>query len=79
MVNRLIERIGEILPAVLSDSSKVEELHKVRKSFRKLRYILEIVPATDGRRKKYLKKVAKAAGIEEVDLKELQTRPDSRQ
>lgn len=69
VVSRLVERIGETLPEVLSDSSKVEELHEVRKSFRRLRYIFEMAPA--GGRKKHLKNAAKVVG-REVDLKELQ-------
>lgn len=65
----LIGRIGNELPAVLSDSAKVKELHRLRKDFRKLRYILETVPAAD--RKKYMKKAARAAG-RDLELKELQ-------
>ncbi len=69
VARRLIGRIGEELPVVLSDSSRVKELHRLRKDFRKLRYILGTVPATD--RKKYMKKAARAAG-RDLELKELQ-------
>jgi CHAD domain-containing protein len=69
VARRLIGRIGKELPAVLSDSSKVKELHRLRKDFRKLRYILETVQAAD--RKKYMKKAARAAG-RDLELKELQ-------
>lgn len=65
LVRRLADRIVEVLPAVLSDSSKVEELHRLRKDFRKLRYVLEMVPA--GRRRGYLKAIGK-----DVNLRELQ-------
>jgi CHAD domain-containing protein len=70
VANRLIEKMGRALPQVLSDASRVEELHGLRKGFRKLRYILEVVPAGD--KKRYMKKAGKAAG-REIDLKELQT------
>ncbi|HEX2014418.1 MAG TPA: CHAD domain-containing protein [Nitrososphaera sp.] len=66
VVRRIAERICRTMPSVLSDSSKIEELHRLRKDFRKLRYVLEMVPA--GERKGYLKK---AIG-REVGLKELQ-------
>ncbi len=69
VARRMIERIGKGLPAVLSHSSKVEELHRLRKDFRKLRYILETVPAAD--RKRHMKKAARAAG-RDLELKELQ-------
>lgn len=69
VVRRLVERIRKVLPVVLSDSNKVEELHRLRKDFRKLRYILEIVPA--GNRKGYMKKVVRITG-RDVELKELQ-------
>ena len=69
VAHRMIERIGKGLPTVLSHSSKVEELHRLRKDFRKLRYILETVPAAD--RKRHMKKAARAAG-RDLELKELQ-------
>jgi CHAD domain-containing protein len=66
VVRRLAERIGRTMPAVLSDSSKIEELHRLRKDFRRLRYVLEMVPA--GKRRGYLKR---AVG-RDVELRELQ-------
>lgn len=69
VARRLIERIGKGLPTVLSDGGKVNELHRLRKDFRNLRYILETMPAAD--RKKYMKKAARAAG-RDLELKELQ-------
>lgn len=69
VARRLIKRIEKELPAVLADSAKVKELHRLRKDFRKLRYILEAAPADD--RKKYKKKAAKATG-NGFELKELQ-------
>lgn len=69
VARRLIERIGKGLPTVLSDGGKVKELHRLRKDFRNLRYILETVPAAD--KKKFMKKAARAAG-RDLELKELQ-------
>jgi CHAD domain-containing protein len=65
VVRRLTERIRKVLPTVLSDSSKVEELHRLRKDFRKMRYVIEMVPAGD--RKRYMKKAGR-----DIALKELQ-------
>jgi CHAD domain-containing protein len=66
VVRRLAERIGKMMPVVLSDSSKIEELHRLRKDFRKLRYVLEVVRAGD--RKWYLEKAVGG----DVELRELQ-------
>lgn len=67
VARRLIGRIGKELPAVLSDS-KVEELHRLRKDFRKLRYIFETMSAED--RKKHMKKAVGRS--RDLGLKELQ-------
>lgn len=67
VARRLIGRIGKELPAVLSDSN-VEELHRLRKDFRKLRYIFETMSAED--RKKYMKKAADRG--RDLELKQLQ-------
>ena len=69
VVRRLVERIVKLLPAVLSDSSKVEELHRLRKDFRNLRYVLEMVPAGD--RQGYMKKAVRTIG-RDIVLKEMQ-------
>ena len=69
VVRRLVERIVKVLPAVLSDSTKIEELHRLRKDFRKLRYVLEMVPAGD--RKGYMKKAVRTIS-RGIVLKELQ-------
>ncbi|AIF82137.1 hypothetical protein NTE_00053 [Candidatus Nitrososphaera evergladensis SR1] len=57
VAGRLVCAIEERLPVVVGDSSKKEELHGLRKDLKKLRYMLEILPA--GRRKKYERAVAK--------------------
>lgn len=69
VVDGLIEKIGRTLPQVLSADSNVKELHRLRKGLRKLRYILEMMPAID--RKKYLRKAEKVVE-REIELKELQ-------
>ncbi len=41
-ISQLISKIQEFIPIVASDESKVDELHSMRKTAKKLRYILEI-------------------------------------
>jgi CHAD domain-containing protein len=43
VVLRLRERIELDLPIVLTNASKIEELHELRKTCKKLRYLLELV------------------------------------
>lgn len=44
MISRLIFRIESIFPAVLTNQAKLEELHDLRISCKKLRYLLELLP-----------------------------------
>jgi CHAD domain-containing protein len=44
MVSRLISRIESTFPAVLTNQGKLEELHDLRISCKKLRYLLELLP-----------------------------------
>ncbi len=44
MISRLISRIESIFPAVLTNQAKLEELHDLRISCKKLRYLLELLP-----------------------------------
>jgi CHAD domain-containing protein len=60
ITGRLGTRIEQTLPAVMLDSDKVEELHKLRKDCKKLRYVIEALPA--GIAKNYEKKAADALG-----------------
>lgn len=69
VVRKLLEEIAKVLPVVLSDSKKVDELHQLRKNFRKLRYILEMIPAED--RKWHMRKAGKTIG-KDIVLKEIQ-------
>lgn len=57
---RLVKRISELIPIVLSDGSKVDELHRMRRNFRELRYTLDVVPPEI--RKKYKDSVHKVIG-----------------
>ena len=68
MTDRLSVMIKEMLPAVLSDGTKKEEIHTLRKDCKKLRYIFEALP--ENQIKKYRKKVDSA--ILGKDLEELQ-------
>ena len=70
IIDRLSIRIKEILPITLSDSTKKEEIHMLRKNCKKLRYIFEILPGSHI--KKYNKKVVSAIGAK--NLKEIQER-----
>jgi len=42
IVNKLNARIKQNIPIVLNDDKKIEELHKLRKDFKKLRYTIEL-------------------------------------
>jgi CHAD domain-containing protein len=44
MISRLISRIESTFPAVLTNQAKLEELHELRISCKKLRYFLELLP-----------------------------------
>jgi CHAD domain-containing protein len=51
VARRLVRAIEKRLPVVAGDSSEKEKLHELRKDMKKLRYVLEIFPAS--RRKKH--------------------------
>lgn len=66
--DRFSIRIKEVLPAILLDGTKKDEIHKLRKDCKKLRYIFEAVPDNDA--KKYRKKIE--GTILGKDLEEIQ-------
>ena len=68
MIERLSVWIREMLPLILSDDTKKEEIHILRKNCKKLRYIFEVLP--ERYIKKYSKKVDGATGGK--DLNEIQ-------
>ena len=43
VLTKLIVEIKQNIPVVITDDKKIEELHKLRKDFKKLRYSLELV------------------------------------
>ncbi len=50
---RLLEKkIREIRPTVLNDEAKIDELHRLRIAYRKLRYTLQLDPSCSGAAKK---------------------------
>lgn len=49
-IDKYISRINMMIPTVINDSSKIEDLHKLRKDSKKLRYIFELLI---GKEKKY--------------------------
>lgn len=58
VIGKVASRVEKLLPIVLSDDTKVQELHRLRKTCKKLRYIIEVAPEYGI--KKYNKVVAKA-------------------
>ncbi|MEW5841615.1 CHAD domain-containing protein [Nitrososphaera sp.] len=46
VVRRLAKKTAGRLPVVLADSDEKEELHRLRKDLKKLRYVLEMAPAS---------------------------------
>jgi CHAD domain-containing protein len=68
IIERLTIRIREMLPLVLSDDTKKEELHSLRKNYKKLRYVFEVLP--ESHIKNYGKKLDSTIGGK--DLKEIQ-------
>jgi len=68
VIDRLGVKVEELLPLILSDPSKKEELHSLRKNYKKLRYTLEVLP--ESHIKKYNRKIDRITGRK--DLKEIQ-------
>jgi len=67
--SRLIGRIKEIFPIVLNDRRRVKELHRIRRDVRKLRYILDFLPAS--RQSVLVNKLSSATGSK-MELQRLQ-------
>lgn len=68
VAGRLLKNVKKGLPVVIADRKNVEELHQLRKDLKKLRYVLEVMPA--GLRKPYEKKVSKELNGENKPAKE---------
>jgi CHAD domain-containing protein len=72
VADRLLRKMEERIPTVIADGRNVEELHRLRKDLKKLRYVLEVMP--DGIKKPHEKKISrilKGTRVEER-LEELQ-------
>lgn len=50
VMSEFTKRIQQRIPLVIQDSSKMRELHEMRKDCKKLRYILELLPAERDRK-----------------------------
>lgn len=74
VAGRLLRKVKGQLPVVIVNRKNVEELHQLRKDLKKLRYVLEVMPA--GLRKPHEKKASKIlngkAKPAEEKLKEMQ-------
>jgi len=66
IVANLISKIETYFPIVITDSSRVEELHDLRKACKKLRYMLELLPIENKKAlemRKTLQKIQDILGI----------------
>ena len=57
VAGRLLAKVKRGLPVVVADKKNVEELHQLRKDLKKLRYVLEVMPA--GLRRSHEKKASR--------------------
>lgn len=66
LLSKLITKIEHTFPVMITDSSRVQELHELRKTCKKLRYMLELLPddnkTTVGQVRKMLKKLQDILG-----------------
>jgi CHAD domain-containing protein len=66
ILSRFVSKIESTFPIIITDASKIEELHTLRKTCKKLRYLLELLPAdnktTAGQIIKMLKKLQDILG-----------------
>jgi CHAD domain-containing protein len=69
VADRLFSKIKKALPSVLADSTKVDELHRLRRDFRRLRHVTDLVPSNS--RKDYLRRLSKITG-KDISLGEVQ-------
>ncbi len=65
IVSELITQINHNIPLVLSDDKKIEEIHKLRKDFKKMRYSIELTTDSIDSLKsiKSLKKIQDELGL----------------
>ncbi|MGI0006002.1 MAG: CHAD domain-containing protein [Nitrososphaera sp.] len=73
VASRLLSSIKKHLPAALADREDKEKLHELRKDLKKLRYVLEILPASSKKgHEAKLAGLVRARGPVAARLKELQ-------
>ena len=66
IVTNLISKIETNFPIVITDSTKIEELHDLRKACKKLRYMLELLPIENKKAldmRKTLQKIQDSLGV----------------
>ena len=66
IVANLISKIETNIPIVITDSTKIEELHDLRKACKKLRYMLELLPIENKKAlemRKILQKIQDNLGV----------------
>jgi len=67
IVRRLRERIELDLPVVLINANRINEIHEMRKDYKKLRYLLEVVPDQNNSNSKNDKEIHKMiAELEDI-------------
>ena len=67
IVRRLRERIELDLPVVLINANRINEIHEMRKDYKKLRYLLEVVPDQNNNNSKNDKEIHKMiAELEDI-------------
>jgi CHAD domain-containing protein len=65
---KLLNKIVRNIPTVTSDPRRIEELHELRKSSKKLRYLLELLPKQDEAVSKLTKIQDKLGSIHDFDI-----------
>lgn len=65
---RLLDRIVKDIPNVISDPKSIEELHELRKSSKKLRYLLELLPKEEKAVSRLIKMQDKLGSIHDFDI-----------
>lgn len=66
--NRLLDRIVKDIPDVTSDPKSIEELHELRKSSKKLRYLLELLPKEEKGVSRLIMMQDKLGSIHDFDI-----------
>jgi CHAD domain-containing protein len=65
---KLFNMILRVIPTVISDPRRINELHELRKCSKKLRYLLELIPAQEQAISKLIKIQDKLGSIHDFDI-----------